>query len=140
MGQRAGNADRLQLVFVIERGREVPGSGRPVDGFIRQLNGGRSGDADWRRGDADSALETPIGAPGMQVLDAARWGATAIREVMTPGRSASGSLGGMCATTRASSEAASGARPDDATKALGSSAGTLSITVRRVSTVVPWRA
>ena len=51
-----------------------------------------------------------------------------------------GARGGMSASIQPSSVATSGAIPRDAGMAVGSSAAILSITVSRVSMVVPWRA
>ena len=51
-----------------------------------------------------------------------------------------GSRGGTLAITQASSVAASGAMPGERGNTAGSAAGRLSMTVRRVSIVVPCRA
>ena len=50
---------------------------------------------------------------------------------------ASGKRDGTCSFTQASSLAASGAIPGEAGKTFGSAAGSLSMTVSRVSIVVP---
>ncbi len=47
---------------------------------------------------------------------------------------------GTSRTTQSRSVAVSGAMPGDAGNTAGSSAGTRSMTVRRVSALVPWRA
>ena len=62
---------------------------------------------------------------------------TASRTRLTP---STGKRAGTCCRTQASSVAASGAMPDDTGNDSGSGAGSRSMTVRRVSTVVPCRS
>src|SRR5271156_7214245 len=84
-------------------------------------------------------------ASGARVVEQTEMALGAVGRDVWPPLGAKGTLfergrrGGTCASTKASKAATSGAKPDDSTNAWGSSAGILSITVRRVSTVVPWR-
>ena len=133
MGLRAGNADRLQLVFVIERGREHADGGTPVDGLVGDLDGRgiaarlrRVGSAGQRTdGDGFSAPRAAPAAPTWPAGKRHRRGEGA------------GNVGVDAARAMRPRRAPSPMTP---TKAWGSSAGTLSITVRRVSTLVPCRA
>ena len=73
----------------------------------------------------------------LRAAEVERGGVTRRPEI--PGKE-TGARGGMSASIQPSSVATSGAIPRDGGKAVGSSAAILSITVSRVSMVVPWRA
>ena len=129
MRLRSGNADRLQDIALIERlGDAGALCRRPIAGLVSELGGlvGNRRDAvqAWRRRDRPLVLRTR------------RRGCGCARPE-NPRRTA---RGGTSRITQSSRVAASGAMPGEAGNAAGSSAGTRSITVSRVSTVVPWRA
>src|ERR1700721_2031023 len=85
-------------------------------------------------------------ASGARVVGQTEMALGAIGRDVWPPLGAKGTLfvrgrrGGTCASIKASKAATSGAKPDDSTNAWESSARILSITMRHVSTVVPWRA
>src|SRR5271155_1326357 len=85
-------------------------------------------------------------ASGARVVEQTEMALGAVGRDVWPPLGAKGTLfergrrGGTCAATKASKAATSGAKPDDSTNAWESSANILSITMRHVSTVVPWRA
>ena len=130
MRPRVGNPDRLQRIALVEaRGEPCDRGGRPVAGLVGELDEIRH----RRRAFDEGELRRGGFRP-----DAARTGNTA-----GEGRGvapATGARGGTRRETRSSSSAASAAMPGEGGKARGSSAGTRSITVSRVSMVVPWRA
>ena len=124
MRLRTGNTDRLQSVFFIKRIREAGAvRRRPVDSLIGELLGLRFGE---RRtaGRRIAKARTVRGIAGRAVSE-------------TTTGAASGKRDGTCSFTQASSLAASGAIPGEAGKTFGSAAGSLSMTVSRVSIVVP---
>ena len=125
---RLGEMDRLQRIAFVEASAEVR-RGRPVAGFIAELGSIRH----WS------------GAFGERKLGRRRFRARAEAD----GRSATGGGSGVASMTggrfgtrretQPSSSAASAAMPGDGGKVRGSSAGTRSMTVSRVSKFVPWR-
>src|SRR5271170_5789106 len=130
MGQRAGDADRLQLIFVVERACERADGGAPVDGLVGDFDGGHAAGG-FRRVRSARRRTDRNGS----------W-RDRPRRLAASGRQGNAFREGEArrASIKASKAATSGAKPDDSTNAWGSSARILSITVRRVSTVVPWRA
>ena len=130
---RARNADRLERVAFVERLADEDAHGRrPVAGLIGELRRRirQRGPADARPGVRDGRVRIPAFAGTRGAGAAARF----TGEVATGGRA------GTCRITQSSSVAASGAMPSAGGNAAGFSAGTRSITVRRVSVLVPWRA
>ena len=130
MRLRAGNTDRLQSVFFIERIGEAPALGRrPVDGLVGELDRLRFGSAGCGRTrrrarvGADRARRRP--GDGTGDGDGGRDRQARRHVLRSPSRAAW--------RRRAPCPARPGTR-------VGSSAGTRSMTVSRVSIVVPCRA
>ena len=104
---------------------------RPVDSLVGELDGGGV-DSHCRGHAGNVSLRSGRAATGRRAIDVLAPAATGGN--FTAGRA------GTSVVTQSSSVATSVAMPGDAGNAVGSSAGTRSMTVRRVSTVVPCRA
>ena len=133
MRRRSGNTDRLKSVSFIERlGDPSALRRRPVHGLIGEFDGGgfndrRSGPA-WR----SSRWAADLWPPSAPRLARSR--------VLRSEPACTAVRAGTSLVTQSSRMAVSFAVPGEAGNAVGSSAGMRSMTVRRVSALVPWRA
>ena len=123
----AGNADAIcsRVFFIDGIGQARALRRRPVERLIGQFDALRFGRAGRATGGTRGAC------------DVAANGARRRAEPRRRRTGSTGERGGTCSAIQPSSVATSGAMPGEAGNAAGSSAGSLSMTVSRVSNVVP---
>ena len=133
MRHRARNADRLQRIALIQRLGDAAGlRGSPVDRLVgefdaagRNRRGGRKGSSPDETGTRRGRRPRRASGLGPRIPRTAPQRQAAAEPAGSPSPAA---------------WQQSGAMPIEAGNSFGSSAGTRSMTVRRVSVVVPWRA